>query len=200
MKLRIGEQHIDYKKKPSVEDVILRINDELTEGFYFSHFIADGIEVYDDQEDYLEKYLNEMKELEVIIKNEKQFMNDVLLSAEEYVHRAQPEIEVLIEDFQKEPTRDTWANFELLLGGAAWLNDMLELIKKSNEQPSNWQQFEQQATILQQEVKKLHEAVNQNYHKQIAGVIQQGLLPVCKELEVLISQAIDTDGERVNLS
>lgn len=199
MKLQIGEQQIDYKKKPSVEDVIGRINEELTEGYYFSHFIADGMEVYDEHEEYLESRLGQIKVLEVVIKNEKQFMNDVLLSAEEYVHRAMPEIEVLVEEFQAGPTADTWGNFELLLGGASWLIDMLELMEKSNERPSNWTQFEQQAAIMQQEVKKLLTAVDQNNHKQIAEVIQQGLLPVCKELEVLIGQAIDVNGERENL-
>ena len=95
MKLIIGEQQIEYKEIPSADEVIERINESLTQGYYFSHFISDGEEVYDEHEDYLESHLDEIKELKVVIKTEKEFMNDVLLSAEEYLQRAIPDMSVL---------------------------------------------------------------------------------------------------------
>lgn len=200
MKLIIGEQHIEYKEKPAADEVIERINESLTEGFYFSHFISDGVEVYDEHEEFLESNLDEIKELQVIIKTEKEFMNDVLLSAEEYLQRAIPETSALADEFSRVPTRDTWDRFDMLLGGMEWLNDMLKVVCKSDERPSNWETYHKLTSNMQAEVSKLGKAVEKKKNGQISTIVKGGLLPIFEKLEKEFGETIDTEFVRKNLN
>ncbi|MCM3636858.1 hypothetical protein M3152_03930 [Sporosarcina luteola] len=200
MKLIIGEQPIEYKERPSVEEVIERINENVTEGYYFSHFIADGTEVYDEHEEYLKSNLDEIKELEVVIKTEKEFMNDVLLSAEEYLQRAIPEVSTLANDFNRVPTRDTWDRFEMLLGGVEWLNDMLKVVCSSKERPSNWEMYQQLTSNMQAELSKLGKAVEKKKNVQISTIIKNGLFPIFERLEKEFGVTIDSEFVRRDLN
>lgn len=200
MRLIIGEHHIEYKEKPSAEEVIERINESVTEGYYFSHFIADGKDVYDEHEEYLEGNLNKIKELEVVIKTEKEFMNDVLLSAEEYLQRSIPEVSTLANDFNRVPTSDTWDRFEMLLGGMEWLNDMLKVVCSSKERPSNWEMYQQMTSNMQAELSKLGKAVEKKKNTQISKIIKKDLLPIFERLEKEFGETIDSEFVRRNLN
>ena len=200
LKLIIGEQHIEYKEIPSADEVIERINESVTEGHYFSHFISDGEEVYDEHEEYLESHLDEIKELKVVIKTEKEFMNDVLLSAEEYLQRAIPDMSVLVEGFNRVPTSDTWDRFEMLLGGMEWLNDMLKVVTNSKERPSNWELFQQLKSNMQAELLKIRKAMEKKNTNQISTIIKNGLLPIFTRLEEEFGKTIDSEFVRKDLN
>src|SRR5690606_22843805 len=107
----------------------------------------DGIEIYEDHEAYLTVNLNQITKLEVIAKTEKEFMNDVLISAEDYFKPAKPDMAALPESFYNHPTSETWANFEMLLEGAQWLYDMLTVVGGSEERPSNWAYYAELAVV-----------------------------------------------------
>lgn len=200
MKLIIGEQHIEYNETPSVDEVIERINESVLEGYYFSHFIFNGTEVYDEHEEYLESNLDGITELEVVIKTEKEFMNDVLLSAEEYLQRAIPDVSTLATNFNRVPTSETWDRFEMLLGGVEWLNDMLKVVCNSSERPSNWQMYQQLTSNMQAELSKLGKAVEKKKNVQISTIIKNGLLPIFERLEKKFGETIDSEFVRKNLN
>lgn len=200
MKLIIGDQRIDYKEKPSVDEVIERINESVTEGYYFSHFISDGTEVYDEHEEFLESNLDEIKELEIVIKTEKEFMNDVLLSAEEYLQRTIPDVGSLANDFNRVTTSETWGGLEMLLGGVEWLNDMLKVVCNSKERPANWKTFHQLTSSMQAEVSKLGKAVEKKKNGEISTILKKGFLPIFEQLEKEFGETIDTEFVRKNLN
>lgn len=200
LKLIIGEQHIEYKEMPSADEVIERINESLTEGHYFSHFIADGEDVYDEHEEYLERKLDVIEELEVVIKTEKEFMNDVLLSAEEYLKRAIPEVNVLADDFKRVPSSESWVRFDMLLGGVEWLNDMLKVVCNSKVRPPNWEMYQQMTSNMQAELSKLGKAVEKKNNGQISAITKNGLLPIFERLEKEFGETIDSEFVRRNLN
>lgn len=200
MKLIIGEQHTEYTDLPTAEEVIEHINEHVTEGFHFSHFIVDGVEVYDDHEEYLEENLASIEKLEVIIKSEKEFMNDVLLSAEEYLQRANPEVTSLAKEFQGVPTSGTWEHFEMLLGGAEWLTDMLKIVSSSKERPSNWKTYNEFAGNLHSELSKLGKAMEKKKNNEISKVIKTGILPIFERLQAELGKTIDSEFTRKNLN
>lgn len=57
MKLYIGTEEIYYIETPTADDVIVLINENSPEGYFFSHFIVDGIDIYENHEDFLERNL-----------------------------------------------------------------------------------------------------------------------------------------------
>ena len=200
MKLIIGEQHTDYAETPTAKEVIEHINKHVTEGFHFSHFIADDREVYDDHEEYLEGNLALIKQLEVIIKSEKELMNDVLLSVDEFLLGINPEVTSLAKAFQGVPTRDNWQQFEMLLGGAGWLSDMLKIVSSSKERPANWQTYKDFTGNLHSELSKMGKAVEKKKNNEISKVIKQGILPILERLELEIGKTIDSEFTRKNLN
>ena len=200
MKLIIGEQRIVLGKKTSQDDIIEKINEYLANGYYFSHFIVDGTEIFDEHEEYLNLNLDRIKELEVIAKTEKEFMNDVLLSTEVYLKRAKPELVTLATEFTVKPTAETWTNFEMLVGGAGWLIDMLAVIVDSNERPTSWEAYVKLSTALQAELVKLIEAVEKEQLVHISNSIQNEIMLIFTSLEEEVGKTIDSEGTRENLS
>ncbi|WP_318615789.1 hypothetical protein [Sporosarcina sp. YIM B06819] len=200
MKLVIEQQEIELKKDPSSDEVIEKIKELIAADDNFSHFIADGTEVYENHEEYLNLNLDRISKLEVIAKSEKKFMNDVLNSAEEYLRRANSDLVALSQEFQNSPTKETWASFEMLLEGAQWLNDMLVTIGESKERPVNWEAYVSLAGGMQGELAKLGQAVEKENHEQIGDIIRDGLISTFEALEVEIGKTIDAEGIREYLN
>lgn len=200
MELVFQEQHIEFNQIPSSDEVITKINDLLNENYYFSHFIADGTEIYEDHEAYLNVNLDRIEKLEVIAKTEKEFLNDVLLSAEDYLKRAKPELVALTEGFYSNPTAGTHTSFSQLMDGLQWLDEMLALIIGSNERPPNWKIYSELAQTMQEEIAQLGEAVENSDNVLTADIIQYELTPIFEQLETAIGESIDTAGTRYDLS
>jgi len=200
VKLTFKQQHFEYNKTASVEEVIEKINELLLEGYYFSHFIADEAEVYENPEEYLRANLGRIKKLEVITKTEKEFLNDILISTEDYLKGTKIELAALPQAFYTNPTAETWTSFELLLEGAGWLNDVLAVIANSKKRPTNWEAYTKLQLALDAEVAKLSEAVQQKNNKQIGDIIQNGIIPNFNALEVEVRVTNDTIGVRQNLN
>lgn len=200
MELIFGRQKIDYEKTtPSVE-IIEKINELLTEGNFFSHLISDGTEIYEDHEDYLNLNLDRITKLEIIAKTEKEFINDVMISAEDYLERAKPELAALPESFYNNPTNETWTNFEMLLEGAQWLSHMLKFVVGSKERPENWGVYTELLVAMQEELAKLGQELENKDYLQIGNIIRDGIVPNFAALEVEIRHTNDTEGVRENLN
>ena len=56
----IFQQRILKIDNTTTENIIGKINELLDESYYFSHFLADGIEVLESHEDYLVKNKHEI--------------------------------------------------------------------------------------------------------------------------------------------
>ena len=120
-------------------------------------------------------------------------MNDVLLSAEEYLQRAIPDVSALADDFNHVPTSDTWERFDMLLGGVDWLNDMLKVVSTSDERPSRWKTYHQLMSNMQAELLKLRKVVEKKKNNQISKIIKSGLLPIFNELKKEFGNTIDSE-------
>ncbi|KAA0966787.1 hypothetical protein FQ087_11360 [Sporosarcina sp. ANT_H38] len=200
MELIFHEQHVEFDKTPSQDEVIAKINELLKGNYYFSHFIADGTEVYEDHEDYLTLNVDRIEKLEVIAKTEKEFLNDVLLSAEDYLKRAKPELVSLPEGFYSNPTSEIRSSFSQLMDGLQWLDEMLEVVNKSNERPEDWNTCMELSKSMKTEIVNLSEAVDNSDNILIADIIQYEFIPLFESLETDIGKTIDTVGTRHDLS
>lgn len=200
MELTFQEQQFDFKDKLTSDDVIEKINELLQENYYFSHFIADGTEIYEDHENYLIVNLGRIEKLEVIVKTEKEFLNDVLLSTLEYLQRAKPELVALPISFYENPTVETHKEFEKLLEGLQWLDEMLTIIGNSNDRPKSWELYLNLSQKIKTEIINLGDAVENSDNVLTADVIQYEFLPIFEELELLVEKSIDSEGTRYDLS
>ncbi len=200
MELIFQEQKIELKAPVTIITVIKKINELIEEGFYFSHFIADEKEVYENHEEFLNLHIDTIQRLEIIAKTVEEFTNDVLLSTESYIDRAMPMLPNLSDEFYNNPTSKTWNQFEQLLEGLQWLNGMMAILNDREEKLSNWSAYEEVKTSLQEELENLGEAVENGDYVLIGDIIQHEILPSFEALKEVAQTTIDTEGTRPNLN
>lgn len=200
MEMICNGQAIEISQGASADEIIEKINEVLEKGHYFSHFVADGEEVYEEHERYLEQRAGKIKKLEVIAKQEKEFVNDLLLAGDEYIKRALPELSILAEEFSENPDAGTWAKLNDLLGGLQWLDEMLMAIGRSGTVPANWQGYLNISAKMQEEIKELAEAMENEDNVLIGDIIQYELQPVFETFAEEINVTIDNEGTRHDLS
>lgn len=200
MKLLFQKETIEFEQSPTMEEVIEQINELMGDKFYFSHLIADRQEVTEAPEEYLLQNLTSITELEVIAFEAKQFVNDLLLSSEEYVERAMPHITDLSDAFYHSPGRENWITLSELFEGIQWLASMITTVDQSIARPMNWDAVLEPATELQDELGELEEALENADTVLVADMLQYEVLPAFETFAVEIKKAIDTEGMRYDLN
>lgn len=200
MKLLFQETTVEFEQTPTVEEVIESINALLKNEFYFSHLVVKGIEIWDEPELFLSKELGDIELVQVIAMPAKEFVNDLMLSAEEYVERAIPHIIELFESFYLNPKGNDWTRLAELLEGIQWLSTMIETVANSIACPESWGEVVTSVATLQEELRNLEEALENTDTVLIADMLQYEVLPVFKDIRKLVKERIDTEGMRHNIN
>ncbi|MGE7544926.1 hypothetical protein [Sporosarcina newyorkensis] len=200
MKLLFQEQIVEFEQRPSADDVIEAINKLLKRDFYFGHLVADGVEITEEPELFLTKELGTIESLVIIGIPAKEFINDLLLSAEEYTERAKPYISNLFNAFYNNPAGEDWASLAELFEGIQWLSTMIDTVAVSTVCPTNWATINASVAELQCELKNLEEALENTDTVLIADMLQYEVLPVFEEIAKEIKEIIDTEGMRHDLN
>lgn len=200
MKLVFQQQTIEFEETPAAEEVIAKINDMLQNDFYFSHLLVAGEEIIEDPEIYLTKNLGNIDTVEVIAVAAKEFVNELLLSGEEYAKRAVLSITTLAEEFYNAPTPNSWTELGGLFEGVQWMMTMIETVRQSTVSPSNWNSVLMHSSALQEELGNLEEALENVDLVLIADMLQYEVLPAFAEMGMELTTAIDTEGIRHDLN
>lgn len=202
MQLNIINNNFEFINELSSIDLIFNIISERLEGteFYFSHLIIDGVELYTDFDSYIAEYIEHIQEIKVEVLTIKQFLNEVLVSAEEYILRALPEVEILVNEFYQNPVSQSWEKIQQLLEGLQWLNQIIMTIDQGEQKPKNWNQYLEYSAKLGVELKNLEEGMLNQDNILIADIIQYEILPLMSNLKEEVTNTIDEIGSRRNLS
>lgn len=196
MKIQFKDESKQLDASNSVDDVIVEINNLLQEEYFFSHLIVDGVEVNEDPEAYLVQHLDKLKEIEVVAIPAKEFVNDLLLSAEDYVHRALPYIIDLAGGFAQGGHEERWSDLEDLLEGVQWISSMTATIEESIVRPTTWEQVTEQIEVLESSLPQFEQAlVNQN-QDEISTILGTTVQQVFEQLSEDITKIIDREGQR----
>lgn len=180
----------------TTEDVIEKINNLVEDNYYFSHLIVDGQEVYETLEEILLDGFTNIRELEIIAKTESELINDVLLTTEDYIKRAKPEMELLANAFYKNPSRSDWEKYSQLLEGIQWINQMVVSIDSLGVKSEVWEAFLIVKSQIELNVKELQVAMNNQDIILMGDLIQYELKPLFENLEVESKNFIDSRGVR----
>jgi hypothetical protein len=200
VELIFKNETVQFDKQVSVEEIIEKIDKLLANRYYYSHLIVDGEEIYENLESYLLESLGSISTIEVAVKTVREFINEVLLMASNYLTDGIPKMTVLANQFYQNPSADNWLDFSSMLEGMQWLNQTIDLIDKAKERPGNWNECIQLAVQLQLELKNLEEAIENTDHVLIADIIQYELLPIYEALQTEFNTTIDTEVERHDIN
>ena len=200
MELIFKNQTVQFTELANVEVVIEKINELLADKYYYSHLIVDGKEIYEQLESFLIESLESVSTIELVVKTVREFVDEVLIMAKDYLTNAIPEMTLLADGFYQSPTSENWGEFSNMLEGMQWLNQTINLIDKSKERPANWNECIKLAAEFEMELKNLEQAVENTDSVLIADIIQYELLPVYEALLIEVNTTIDTEVTRNDLN
>ncbi len=192
MKLLFQSEAIEQVKE--VDAMIEKINELLGNDYYFSHLIVDGTVVNEDPELFLTERLSEIEQIEVIAIPAKEFVNDLLVSAEDYVSRALPHIADVADSFAQNEER--WADLADLLEGIQWMTSMSTAIEESIARPTTWAEVTEQMTILESSLPQLEQALTNQNQAEVSNILSTTIQGVFEQLEKHIKEIIDREGQR----
>lgn len=184
----------------TIEEIIQKINDILENKYYFSHLNINGIEVTEEPELYLENYLTQLETVEIIAIPAKKFINELLLSTDEYLSRAIPVLKTTAEHFYDVAQVSHWYDIHDLLGAIQWLFAMTDTVGGSDERPANWRQMEEEVNKLSDVIKEFEEALENKDQVLIADLLTYEILPIFEDMSAVITHEMDKDGENGNIN
>lgn len=200
MNLVFQNEVVQLDEMVTVEVVVSKINQLLSDQFYFSHLIVDGNQVYEDPEFFLQEHLQSIKEVIVVSKTVREFVNDLLLTIEDYLNRAAPALNPLAEEFYRNPESGTWDRFVELIEGLIWINQAIQTIDSVKEKPVNWMNIIKSGGSLEVELESLEEAMEGTDFILIADLLLYEIAPIFETLKNEVQLSIDKEGYRHDLS
>lgn len=201
MELIFMDQRITFDQQPSAELIINKINEMLEESYYFSYLIIDGVDIYDEFDKiFMDEQDREIQKIEVVAKTAVELVNDVLLTADNYIRKAIPEITIITDGFYNKPTSEHWSGFQDMLEGVGWIKQLISSIDQIKEKPMNWEEYLKLSTIMETELKNMLEALENADSVLIADIMLYELIPVFIELQKEINLTIDNEGVRTDVN
>lgn len=181
-----------------VETVMDALHNLMSDKSYFSHIIVDGEEVYTDIEMYISENIHKIHKVELMTMPAIEFVNNLLLSAENYINQAIPEILDLSEEFYQNPTSESWERFNQMLEGVDWIHQViLSVDQDSNlQKPSNWMNYISHTVKMEAGLADLHEAVENKDYILVADIVRYELVEAFDLLGKEMRTTIDTEGRR----
>lgn len=195
MELLFQEKKVEFSPNININTIVEKIYELLNDSYYLSYLIVDGINVFEEPEQFLMENLNNIKKIEIVGLTPKELINEVLLSADEYINSAVRNLSDLAEGFYSVPNSEYWNKFNEMLEGVQWLNQVIESIDHMKEKPRNWEEYIKIATGLQEELKNMEEAVISQDYVLIADIIQYEISTIYAEIQNTIRNTINVEGK-----
>ncbi|MFC4403535.1 hypothetical protein [Gracilibacillus xinjiangensis] len=181
-----------------VETIIQAVNNLVGENLVFSHLIIDDQTIYSDHEIYIERYINKIEVINIIAKTKRDFINETLITAEIYLKNSFHELNGLTEQFYNGPTEESWGAFKNLSEGIQWLTELIIMVDRMKERPSNWQEFVDVYHRLVGVITELADAVENQDAILIADLMNYEIKPLFEDFLHLITKTIGQEGSRPN--
>ena len=202
MNLIILDQVVTFKNEiTSVKIIMETINQILqTHNCLVSHFLVDGQEIIDDYEDYLNDRIASLNIIEVVVLTKKQWLDEMLITATSYLNHNIPAIQVLIDDFYRGPSSETWLELNNLLEAIQWLAQLVHEIENDVTFYQSWDDMLSLSFNFRGLIQGLSEGVINSDPVSIADALNYEILPLFETLTKTIQKTIDAEVIRNDLN
>jgi hypothetical protein len=194
MRLKINEAVINIDQSNStMENVFTEINSILArKQQVIDHIEVDGVELYDDFGTFFEEHWSEIKEVVVVTQGIFELVQSSLNTAREYLERALPLMENIVNDLYCGPNEQVWKEFLQMLDGFQWLMETSKLFADHYTTVPYFQQF---SLVLQPKIGELAEAMENSDCTLMADLLSYEILPELKRLDGAIAKLLGGDGD-----
>lgn len=195
MNIKILDKEIELdNNQDGISELFYIINNLVKKnGLYFSHLIVDSIEVVDDYENYLLKYIDQISHVEVVLLNSKELLNEALLSCKDYLAQALSEIEKLADKFYQGENEETWKKFDQMLEGLQWIVQMVSALNSNKDFYNTIHDSMEIEEKLSSDIAELEDAVTQNDLILIGDIINYEILPTLNSLNLTVHKIVENE-------
>lgn len=192
MQVKLNAEVRSYPNEPAViKELFARIDQVLKEtGLLFTHMVINGVEIFGDYENFIKDNMDQIEEIEVVLRTPAQLQNEVFLSVHEYLERAVPGIRELVEEFYQGPKDESWTKLAQLLEGLQSINQITALVGQSANKPENWPEYMEVYEKLETELSALNEAMEDSDLVLFADLLNYEILPLLEALDKEVKKII----------
>ncbi|MGM8366479.1 hypothetical protein ACLIBG_13520 [Virgibacillus sp. W0181] len=199
MQLLYKNEQIELKRDASLFSVIFEKVNKLIEekDVIFSHLIIDGVEVYENHEEYIQERMNKVMQIEIVTRSSKEMILETMRSVHEYLERAVPALKELVDQSYERFAEETWEGIGQLSEGMQWMLQFKTFTQGASEQPANWQQVEKSFAVCEEEFAELLDAVEAQDTVMITDLLAYEITPAYEALLENIGKSLQ-DKEFLN--
>lgn len=198
MKIYILDKILEYCNSEDIIDEIFNKIDSIinSTNLVFSHLIIDGIDVYDNYYDYFLDNIKNIEEVRVVTKTIKGISQDIILSTIDYIDRAMPEIEILADEFYKQPLQGSWNKLIQLLEGIKWIIDSFVIIDSNPELKDivnsyeEWNLYAKDIHELGGLIREFEEILENSDFVSTADILSYEIAPLFKEMKEKLGKLV----------
>lgn len=192
MLLRYRSEKIELARDESgLKTIFEKINDVMDqEDTVFSHLVIDGVEVYDNHEEYIKDKINEIMQIEIITKSTKEMIWETMESLHQYLQRAIPALQNLVDKCFVDFYEEVWEGIGQLIEGMQWMFRFKTFIEQSAHQPLNLEKFINVFQILEEQFAELSEAVESQNTVLITELLAHKIVPSYETLQESVAKML----------
>lgn len=185
----------EYSNKINeIKEMFQNINRSLSElGLLFERMVIDGVEVFDNHEEYISDHIIGINSITVMTRTKRQFAEDTLLSLEQYIDRVLPILPQVAESFYIRASGEIWQQFQELLNGLEWIINIVPAAWDEEVLTSfhNTENYIKIVSKLKLQIIQLGEALEMKDHILIGDTISYEIVGTFKELQTEIAATIE---------
>lgn len=190
MRLHILNEILEYENsEKNISNIFDEIEKNISKSQYtISHLEVDGHVVYEDFHDYFLDNIRNIKEVKVITKTFKEFVEDIFDTTYDYLKNAISEIKLLSDEFYKSPNKESWGKIIHLIEGTNWIMDSFVIVDGSHELKNivnsyeTWNLYAKNVYSLRKILGELEKILENRDLVSIADILLYELTPLFKEM------------------
>jgi hypothetical protein len=202
MEIKILEQTWQLENNHQGIDQLFRQVDELLQvsGYYYTHFEVDGVEIHEDIEASLFDCVENIQEIHVHVSTMRKLADQLLVSTNEYLLRALPEVTKLADVFYQGVGDLAWEKFDQLLEGMDWILHTLSSLQNPQISYSDKLNYLNSEQRLREKILVLLHAVENKDMILIGDLLNYEIVLELQELQVLISTTLVSEVSSYDIS
>lgn len=208
MKIYVLDEVLEYENsEKAIDDMFNEIDNIISKSNYtFSHLEVDGYDVYADFHEYFVDNIRNIKEVKVIAKTFKEFVEEILNTTANYLENAIPEIQILSDEFYKSPTQESWGKLTDLIEGIKWIMDTFVIVDRSNDIESivksyeTWNLYAKDIHSLREIIGELEEILQNEDLVSTADILSYEVAPLFKEMLNKLNELADREANSSDFS
>lgn len=201
MIITILDQSISYPNDISSIESSLNKIEEILKGneVYLELMEIDGVEVFEGFQEYMIEHIQEIQEVNVKVQTLKQLLDESVLTMQQYLEGALPEVTKLADEFYQGATKESWDKLTQLFEGLSWVTQNIEVIQTKN-QYHNSTAYIDISKSLQEELSNLEDALKNGDLVLTGDILKYEIVSILNQLLVTVITTIDNEVLRHDLS